>query len=68
VFLQRIGAQSGASVLKSLAAILFMVPPLVATVYPRPSPPVDRFPLYFAAYLGVGAIWYLYLLSRAKAP
>jgi amino acid transporter len=67
VFLRRIGAQSGASVLKSLAAILFMVPPVVATVYPLPAPPADRFPLYFAAYVGVGVIWYLYLLSRANA-
>jgi len=66
VFLRRIGAQSGASVLKSLAAILFMVPPVVATVYPLPSPPADRFSWYFAVYVGVGAIWYLYLLSRAK--
>jgi amino acid transporter len=66
VFLSRIGERSAASVLKSLAAILFMVPPVVATVYPLPAPPADRFPLYFAAYLGTGAAWYLYLLARAR--
>jgi amino acid transporter len=67
VLLNRLGEQSGASILKSLGAILFMVAPIVATVYPMPKPPADRFPLYFVAYLGVGAIWYFYRLSRAEA-
>ena len=66
VLLNRLAEQSGTSILKSLGAILFMVPPVVATVYPLPNPPANRFPLCFVAYLGVGAIWYLYLLSRAK--
>jgi hypothetical protein len=35
-------------------------------VYPMPAPPADQFPLYFAAYLGAGAIWYLYLLGAAR--
>ena len=70
VYLRRLGQLSGASVLKSLGAVLFMVPPVIATVYPSPAPPADRFPLYFVLYLGVGALWYLYLRpgGTVRAP
>jgi amino acid transporter len=68
LYLKRLGELNGASVMKSLGAIAFMVPPVIATVYPLPAPPADRFPLYFAAYLGTGVLWYGYLLSGAKRP
>ena len=67
VYLNRLGELSGTSVLKSLAAILFMVPPVIATVYPMPAAPGDRFPVYFVAYLLAGAGWYLYQQSRAAS-
>jgi amino acid transporter len=66
VYLRRLGELSGGSVLKSLAAVLFMVPPVVATVYPPPAPPADVFPVYFAAYVGVGALWYLWLMRSTS--
>jgi amino acid transporter len=65
VYLNRLGELSGTSILKALAAILFMVPPVIATVYPLPAPPADRFPVYFVAYLVAGAAWYLYQRARA---
>ncbi len=68
VYLHRLGELSGTSILKSLAAILFMLPPVIATVYPMPAPPGDRFPAYFVAYLLAGAGWYLYRQSRAARP
>ena len=67
LYLKRLGKLSGAGVFKSLGAVLFMVPPVIATVYPMPAPPADQFPLYFAAYFGTGALWYGYLLSGARA-
>ncbi len=66
LYLKRLGELNGAGVFKSLGAILFMVPPVIASVYPMPPAPADQFPLYFAAYLGSGALWYGYLLSGAK--
>jgi hypothetical protein len=44
-----------------------MVPPVIATVYPMPAAPGDRFPVYFVAYLLAGAGWYLYQQSRAAS-
>ncbi len=67
LYLKRLGELSSAGILKSIGAILFMVPPVIASVYPMPAPPADQFPLYFAAYLGTGALWYGYLLSGARA-
>jgi hypothetical protein len=43
-----------------------MVPPIVATVYPVPAAPADRFPWYFLAYLAVGGLWFLALRGRAS--
>ena len=65
LFLRRQGDLTAFSMLKAAAAVLFMIPPIVATVYPAPSPPVDRFPGYFAAYVGLGLAWYL--LQRRRA-
>jgi hypothetical protein len=65
LFLRRQGELTAFSMLKAAAAVLFMIPPIVATVYPAPSPPVDRFPGYFAAYVGLGLAWYL--LQRRRA-
>jgi amino acid transporter len=67
VYLNRLGELSGTSILKSLGAILFMAPPVIATVYPLPAAPGDRFPIYFVAYLLAGAGWYLYQQSRAAS-
>jgi amino acid transporter len=64
IYLNRLGELSATSIFKSLAAILFMVPPVIATVYPLPAPPGDRFPVYFVAYVVAGAAWYLYQQPR----
>jgi amino acid transporter len=67
VYLRRIGQWSIASVLCALISVAFMVPPLVASVYPRPAAPADRFPIYFLIYLAAGALWYLVLRLRASS-
>lgn len=43
-----------------------MLPSLVATVYPMPAPPGDKFPLYFVAYLAVGIVWYAALRMKSS--
>jgi hypothetical protein len=65
-YLRRIGQLTVTSVVCSLVSVAFMAPPLIATVYPTPAAPADRFPLYFLAYLGVGGLWYLLLRARAS--
>ena len=66
VYLARRGELSTGAVLKSLGAVLFMVPPAIATVYPLPAPPADRFALYFGVYLALGGGWYLYLRAGSR--
>jgi amino acid transporter len=64
--LRRLGELSVASVLKAAGAVAFLVPPIIATVYPAPPPPADRFPGYFVGYVGAGLLWYL--LQRRVRP
>jgi len=67
LYLRRIGRLSAASIVCAVVSVLFMAPPIIATVYPTPAPPADRFPYYFLAYLAVGGIWYLVLRTRASS-
>ena len=66
MYLRRIGQLSSSSVLLAAASVLFMVPPIVATVYPAPAAPADKFPWYFLAYLLVGGVWFLTLRGRGS--
>jgi len=65
-YLRRIGQLTVTSAVCALVSVAFMAPPLIATVYPTPAPPADRFPWYFLAYLGAGGLWYLVLRARAS--
>jgi amino acid transporter len=65
-YLRRIGQLSVRSLLCAAASVAFMTPPLIATVYPAPAPPADRFPLYFLLYLAVGGLWFLALRGGGR--
>jgi len=65
-YLRRRGELKLTSLLLSALAVFAMAAPLVATVYPLPTPPGDRFPVYFAVYVAVGCGWYLTLRQRAS--
>ncbi|MGC3992186.1 MAG: hypothetical protein QM796_21330 [Chthoniobacteraceae bacterium] len=43
-----------------------MIPPILSTVSPMPAPPMDKFPYYFLAYLGVGIAWFVFLRFKAS--
>jgi len=58
VYVRRIGRMTPGSVLLCGASLLFLVPALVATVYPAPAPPLGYFPYLFLAYLALGASWF----------
>jgi amino acid transporter len=64
VYLSHIGQLTPGSIVLSLVSVAFMIPPILSTVSPMPAPPMDKFPFYFLAYVGVGIIWYL--LMRFK--
>lgn len=66
-YLKRLGKLTAGAVALSVIAVLFMLPPLVATVYPTPAPPGDKFPYYFLAYLVVGLVWYAILRLRSSS-
>lgn len=66
VYLKSIGKLTSGSVALSAVSVVFMLPPLVATVYPEPAPPINRFPYYFLAYLVVGAAWFAYLRLKSS--
>jgi amino acid transporter len=66
VYLKSIGKLTAGSIALSVVSVLFMLPPLIATVYPAPAPPVNAFPYYFLGYLVVGGIWFAYLRFKSS--
>jgi hypothetical protein len=58
VYLKHLGKLTVGSVAPSAVSVLFMIPPIVATVYPTPTPLADKFPYYFIACVVIGMIWF----------
>ncbi|CAM2197953.1 Amino acid permease [Paraburkholderia kururiensis] len=65
VYLRHRGELRARDVFVSLAAIAFILPAAISTVYPTPAAPADRFPWYFAAYVLVGLAWFLVVNRRS---
>ena len=65
IYLKRIGKLTLAGILLSIVSVAFMIPAIVATVYPAPAAPMTWFPYYFLAYLGAGMIWFCFLRMRS---
>jgi amino acid transporter len=66
VYLNRIGQRSVGATLCAAFSVAFMAPPMIATVYPTPAAPADRFPYYFLIYLALGGVWFLTLRGRGS--
>jgi amino acid transporter len=67
VYLKQIGKLTVGSIVLSVVSVLFMIPPIIATVSPTPAPPGDKFPYYFLIYLGVGIAWFLFLRLKLSS-
>ena len=67
VYLKQIGKLTMGSIVLSAVSVLFMIPPIIATVSPTPAPPGDKFPYYFLIYLGVGIAWFLCLRLKLSS-
>jgi len=65
IYLKRLGKLTAGGIVLSIVSVLFMIPPMVATVYPAPAAPLTYFPYYFLAYLGVCILWFLFLRLRS---
>jgi amino acid transporter len=66
-YLKRIGKLTVSSIGISVLAIGCMIPPMISTVWPTPAAPLDKFPLYFAAYLMIGIGWYAWARLRTAS-
>ena len=66
IYLKHIGKLTAGSIALSVVSVAFMIPPVIATVYPAPAAPMTYFPYYFLGYLAVGIVWFVFL--RFKSP
>jgi amino acid transporter len=61
VYLHSLRELRGGHILIAIASILFLLIPTIATFYPLPAAPADKFPFYFGAYMLVGIVWFVWL-------
>jgi amino acid transporter len=61
VYLRSLGELRPRHILMAIASLLFLLIPTVATFYPLPAPPADKFPLLFAVYMLAGITWFAWL-------
>jgi amino acid transporter len=66
VYLKSLGALKATNIVISIISILLMLMPLIAAVYPVPTPPADKFPIYFGVYLLVGIAWFAWLRFKSS--
>jgi amino acid transporter len=64
VYLRAVGQLKPVDVVVSGASLVLLAIPAVGSVYPVPAAPVNAFPYWFLAYLGVGLAWILVLHRR----
>ena len=65
VYLYRMGRLRAGHVTTSSLAVLFMLVPVVGSVYPVPPAPYSLFPYLFLIYLAAGGGWFLMLRRRS---
>lgn len=65
VYLQKQGKLNMGNVAIALLAILFMLVPVIGSIYPVPAFPYNVFPYLFLLYLVVGGGWFLMLRLRS---
>ena len=65
IYLYRLGKLRSRDVAIAVLAILFMIVPVVGSVYPVPAAPYNLFPYLFLVYLAAGGSWFLILRHRS---
>jgi amino acid transporter len=66
VYLRSLGELRFRHILMAVASLAFLLPPAVATFYPLPPAPADKFPLLFAAYMLAGITWFAWLRCKSS--
>ena len=64
VYLRAIGQLKKRDIAVSAASLILLAIPAVGSVFPVPAAPVNAFPYWFLAYLGIGLAWILVLHRR----
>jgi amino acid transporter len=67
-YLKKIGQLTAGSIVLSVISVLFMIPPLIATVYPVPTPVTfaNLLPYLFIVYLVMGIFWIRILKNESS--
>jgi amino acid transporter len=65
VYLKRENSLKPWDIAVSALAVLFMMVPVVGSVYPVPAAPYNVFPYLFLVYMAIGIGWFLFLRSRS---
>lgn len=60
VYLKKIGELKNINIVNSMASVLFLLIPLVGSVYPIPSPPYNFLPYLFVVFMIAGYSWYFF--------
>lgn len=67
VFLQRAKILKTRYVIVAVLAVLFMLVPLIGSVYPTPAEPYNYLPYIFAGYMLIGIAWLVIERRRSQA-
>ncbi len=65
VYLSQLGKLRQGHVMTAVLAVLFMLVPVIGSVYPVPDAPYNLFPYLFLLLLAAGVLWYLMLRRRS---
>ena len=65
IYLHRLGKLRSVHILISASATMFMLIPIVGSLYPAPPAPYNAFPYLFLLLLGIGGGWILWLRLRS---
>ncbi len=67
MYLQRRKQLTAGAIGLAIISIAFLIPAIIATVYPAPAAPANVFPVYFLGYVVLGILWYALIRSRASS-
>jgi amino acid transporter len=67
MYLQRRKQLTAGAIGLAIISIAFLIPAIIATVYPAPAAPANVFPVYFLGYVILGILWYALIRSRASS-
>ncbi len=65
VYLRRLGRLRSGHMVVAALAVLFMMVPVIGSIYPVPAAPYNLLPYLFLVYLAAGSCWFFLLRHRS---